>query len=449
MPFLLNMLTRLRWCRRIKTTSRALTEHPSERQMEDESNSTAKQKELERVAACLTIPPEPLGPPELAEARVRNSPKFQTNASLSDHYSLGRVLGVGGFAVVRVAKDKRTGQKYACKIIMLPKGDRITRDQVSRYSHNQNPVSNFHRCFIFSQEVFQEIEIASRANHPNIVSVKEFYISDKKASLVMDYLEGGMVLDSLLNSKDCRYTEDDARGVIKQVLQGLQYLHQRNVAHRDLKLENLLLARKNDLSQIKIVDFGLSKHTKDRMSSVLGTPQFVSPEMLSRSQKKYDNSVDLWSAGVLLYIFLSGFPPFYDKNEQTLFRKILSVSYNFDDPVWDVVSIQAKDLIKGLLVKDSQLRCTASEALAHPWFDGEVEYNQSLQGTRRNLLRLRRAEIVIKANNIIVTKMDRSNQEQPTEDSLGQIARQLQMEDMRIPDFILNDSAAVVDRSDE
>lgn len=198
------------------------------------------------------------------------------------------------------------------------------------------------------------------------------------------------------------------------------------------------MAQKNDLSQIKIVDFGLSKHTKDKMTSVLGTPQFVSPEMLSRSAKKYDNSVDMWSAGVLLYIFLSGFPPFYDKNEQVLFKKILSGSFNFDDPVWEDISDKAKDLIKKLLVKDVNLRYSATQALAHSWFTEELEHNQPLQETRSNLLRLRRAEIMKKANRVVQT-MNKLQLER-TEDNLERIAGQLQMEDMKIPDFILEGS---------
>lgn len=209
----------------------------------------------------------------------------------------------------------------------------------------------------------------------------------------MDYMEGGMVLDSLLDRKNGRYTEDDARGVMKQVLEALQYLHARNVAHRDLKLENILLARKDDLSHVKIVDFGLSKHTEGMMSSVLGTPQFVSPEMLSRHVKTYGKYVDMWSAGVLLYIFLSGFPPFSDQNEQALFRKIMSGTYSFRDPVWNSISDSGKDLISKLLIKDTEARYSATQALQHEWFSDLEEYNQPLQETRSNLLRLKRSRV--------------------------------------------------------
>eukprot|EP00210_Caulerpa_lentillifera_P006194 g5918.t1 len=402
-----------------KTESQELPEYTPTRRTEEVS-PVQNEEQSNRVPTCMTIPPEPLGPPETAELRMRTSPKFQNDIDIKDRYSLGKVLGAGGFAVVRLAKDRTSGQKFACKIILLPKGERVSRDQLSRH------------------EVFQEIEIASRANHPNIVSLKEFYISDKKVSLIMEYMEGGMVLDSLLNTKECRYTEDDARGVIKQVLEGLKYLHHRNVAHRDLKLENLLLAQKDDLSQIKIVDFGLSKHTKDKMSSVLGTPQFVSPEMLNRSVKQYGNSVDMWSAGVLLYIFLSGFPPFYDRNEQVLFRKILNGVFTFDDPVWEDISDQAKDLIEKLLVKDVNVRYTAAQALEHCWFNEDAEYTQPLQETRSNLLRLRRAEIMKKANKVILA-MDKLQLER-TEDNLERMAEQLHMEDIKIPDFILEGS---------
>ena len=214
-----------------------------------------------------------------------------------------------------------------------------------------------------------------------------------QVTLIMDYMEGGMVLDSLLDRKNGRYTEDDAKGVMKQVLEGLAYLHARNVAHRDLKLENILLARKNDLSHIKIVDFGLSKHTTGMMSSVLGTPQFVSPEMLNRKVKTYGKYVDMWSAGVLLYIFLSGFPPFFDTNENALFRKIIAGNYSFNDPVWNSVSESGKDLISKLLVKDTDVRLSATEALEHEWFATHEEHSEPLQETQSNLLRLKRAKV--------------------------------------------------------
>ena len=205
-----------------------------------------------------------------------------------------------------------------------------------------------------------------------------------------------MVLDSLLARQNGRYTEDDARNVMRQVLEALEYLHARNVAHRDLKLENILLVRKNDLSHIKLVDFGLSKHTTGQMSSVLGTPQFVSPEMLSRHVKTYGKYVDMWSAGVLLYIFLSGFPPFTDTNESVLFKKILAGNYSFGDPLWNSVSKSGKDLISKLLVKDTSARYSASQALAHEWF---TSHDPAIRGelceTRSNLLRLKRAKVCV------------------------------------------------------
>lgn len=245
----------------------------------------------------------------------------------------------------------------------------------------------------FRSEVFQEIELASCANHRNIIRVKEFFISEKRVALIMDYMEGGMVLDSLLDRRNGRYTEDDARSVMKQVLEALKYLHDRNVAHRDLKLENILLAKKNDLSHVKVVDFGLSKHTEGMMQSVLGTPQFVSPEMLSRNVKTYGKYVDMWSVGVLMYIFLSGFPPFYDQNEQALFKKIIAGHYSFKDPVWNSVSEAAKDLITHLLEKDTNKRYSASEALAHEWFSPLESYSEPLQQTRKNLVLLQQSPV--------------------------------------------------------
>lgn len=368
----------------------------------------------------LTIPPTPAGPFEEAEKRMRASPKYRKNETVHMRYGLTKILGAGGFAIVKLAIEKSTGKKYACKIITLPKNDKVPKDEVTR------------------SEVFHEVEIASGANHRNIITVKEFFISEKRVSLIMDFLEGGMVLDSLLDRKHGRYTEDDARGVMKQVLQGLEYLHARNVAHRDLKLENILLARKDDLSCVKIVDFGLSKHTEGMMSSVLGTPQFVSPEMLSRNVKTYGKYVDMWSAGVLLYIFLSGFPPFSDQNEQALFKKIMAGHYTFKDPVWNSISDSGKDLINRLLVKDVNVRYSATEALAHEWFSNLEEFNEPLQETRSNLLRLKRSRLMQKAGRVVVA-LNRM-QLTRTEQNIQDMATQLFMEDMRLPTFILEES---------
>jgi len=368
----------------------------------------------------LTIPPTPAGPLQEAEKRMRTSPKFRKNETVHMRYTLTKILGAGGFAVVKLAIEKSTGKKYACKIITLPRNDKVPKEEVTR------------------SEVFHEIEIASGANHRNIITVKEFFISEKKVSLIMDFMEGGMVLDSLLNRKHGRYTEDDARGVMKQVLEGLEYLHARNVAHRDLKLENILLARKDDLSHVKIVDFGLSKHTEGMMSSVLGTPQFVSPEMLSRNVKTYGKYVDMWSAGVLLYIFLSGFPPFADSNEQALFKKIMAGHFSFKDPVWNSISDSGKDLISRLLVKDVNVRYSATEALAHDWFSNLEQFNEPLQETRSNLLRLKRARLMQKAGRVVVAL---NRMQQPhTEENIQDMAEQLFMEDMRLPNFILEES---------
>lgn len=351
------------------------------------------------------IPP----PQEQTEARVLQSPK-RNKGKVTSHYKLGQILGTGGFAVVRHATHKATGEELACKIIKLPKPDEpLTPDAVPR------------------EDIFKEIEIVSRANNPHVVCMKEFFVGKRKVYIIMDLMRGGMILDGLLNAKNQHYTEKDARQIFYQLLQGLSYLHARNVIHRDLKLENLLMVEKDDISHIKIVDFGLAKHTIGMAKTVCGTPQFVAPEVIKHSSKEHGKPVDMWSAGVVLFMLLGGYPPFYDRSEQVLFQKIEQADFSFDDPVWHQVAESAKDLICKCLVLDPASRITVEKALNHRWFSEHLN-GAPLIDARKNLVEnkdkirtFRQVVLAIQAMKRLggITHNDFAPSDDDSEDSLG------------------------------
>lgn len=234
----------------------------------------------------------------------------------------------------------------------------------------------------------QEIDILAQCDHPNVMFLKEYFEESNKIYLITELLTGGELLDAVLEKGN--YAERDAKACMKQLLRGIEYLHSRNIAHRDLKLENLLLCKKGDISKIKIVDFGLAKRAvESHLETICGTPQYVAPEVIQGVPgNKYDPKVDMWSAGVIMFILLGGYPPFYDEHEPRLFQKIRRGLFSFDDPVWNDVSATAKDLIRKLLVVDPSGRLTATQALAHEWFkDCPSTDDKELLATRNNMHR--------------------------------------------------------------
>jgi serine/threonine protein kinase len=175
--------------------------------------------------------------------------------------------------------------------------------------------------------------------------------------------------------------------VFVRLIKGIQYIHTKNVVHRDLKLENLLLQNKDDITSIKIADFGLAKRAMNGyMETVCGTPQYVAPEVIKPVPGVvYGPECDLWSAGVVLFTILAGYPPFYNENTPALFRQIRKGAFNFDDPVWDEVSDDAKDLIQKLLTVSPQDRITSEGCLQHKWCRSVANRTKLLSGTQKNL----------------------------------------------------------------
>ncbi|XP_059571963.1 calcium/calmodulin-dependent protein kinase type 1 isoform X1 [Alligator mississippiensis] len=221
-----------------------------------------------------------------------------------------------------------------------------------------------------------EIDVLHKIQHPNIVALDDIYESGSHLYLIMQLVSGGELFDRIVEKGF--YTERDASQLIRQILDAVKYLHDMGIVHRDLKPENLLYYSLDEDSKIMISDFGLSKieGSGSVMSTACGTPGYVAPEVLA--QKPYSKAVDCWSIGVIAYILLCGYPPFYDENDAKLFEQILRAEYEFDSPYWDDISDSAKDFIKHLMEKDPGKRFTCEQALQHPWIAGDTALDKNI-----------------------------------------------------------------------
>ncbi|XP_047245191.1 calcium/calmodulin-dependent protein kinase type 1D [Girardinichthys multiradiatus] len=261
-------------------------------------------------------------------------------------FDFKEVLGTGAFSEVVLAQEKLTGRMFAVKCI--PK---------KALKGKESSIEN-------------EIAVLRKIKHENIVALEDIHESPDHLYLIMQLVSGGELFDRIVEKGF--YTEKDASTLIRQVLDAVNYLHKMGIVHRDLKPENLLYFNPQDESKIMISDFGLSKMegSGDVMSTACGTPGYVAPEVLA--QKPYSKAVDCWSIGVIAYILLCGYPPFYDENDSKLFEQILKADYEFDAPYWDDISDSAKDFISCLMEKDPAKRFTCEQALRHPWIAGDT-----------------------------------------------------------------------------
>ena len=261
--------------------------------------------------------------------------------TVHDKYIMKKVLGTGQFAEVRLAESRESpGSVYAIKII-----------DTKAFEGKEDSLEN-------------EMFILNRLKHPNIVELYEVYHEDSKIYLVMECETGGELFDRI--EEKGSYTEKDASDLVKQVLSAVSYMHGQGIVHRDLKAENLLFHNTEENSKIMICDFGLSKmEVSGIMKTLCGTATYVAPEVLA--QKQYGKSVDVWSIGVITYILLCGYPPFYAENDPELFEQILEGKLEFDSPYWDEISNDGKEFICQLMSVDADKRLSCEEALKHPW----------------------------------------------------------------------------------
>ncbi|KAF6217245.1 hypothetical protein GE061_001599 [Apolygus lucorum] len=275
--------------------------------------------------------------------------------SLEDKYNLKELLGTGAFSEVRLVERKeKPGEMYAVKMI-----------DKKALKGKEDSLEN-------------EIKVLRRLTHPNIVQLLETFEDRQKVYLIMELVTGGELFDRIVEKGS--YTEKDASDLIRQVLEAVNYMHEQGVVHRDLKPENLLYYSPDEDSKIMISDFGLSKmEDSGIMATACGTPGYVAPEVLA--QKPYGKAVDVWSIGVISYILLCGYPPFYDENDANLFTQILKGEFEFDSPYWDDISDFAKNFIRQLMCVDVTKRFTCKQALQHPWISGNAASNKNIHGT--------------------------------------------------------------------
>ena len=265
-----------------------------------------------------------------------------SHGDIHSEYEFGKMLGDGAYGQVFIATHKSTHQVRAVK--KIPK---------NRIKH--------------PDRMETEINVMKLADHPYIVKLYEVWEDDRYIFLVLENCLGGELFNYIVQKK--RLSEREAAKIFHQLLTAINYLHQQHIVHRDLKPENLLFASDpNEGSPIKLCDFGLAKlcgNNVQKMTSKIGTPFYIAPEILGDSG--YGASCDIWSCGVILYILLSGFPPFYGRTENLIFQKIRSGTYDFNRAEWNSVSDSAKNLIRNLLVVNTENRFTMEQALAHPW----------------------------------------------------------------------------------
>ena len=236
-----------------------------------------------------------------------------------------------------------------------------------------------------------EINILKTLDHPHILKIYEYYEDEDSYYIVMDFYEGGELFQKIIDMK--AFSEREAANVLSQILSAVAYAHKHGIVHRDLKPENILISSDQGESNfhVKVVDWGASTkfNSMERLKDLHGSLYYIAPEVLNKS---YTEKCDVWSIGVIMYILLSGEPPFNGKNNDEVFKKIQSGPLKFPDHGFQHVSEQAKSLIKDMLNRNLKKRLTSMEALNHPWFKiwKNLKSKENPQEFKSNLLRLRK-----------------------------------------------------------
>jgi len=292
-----------------------------------------------------------------------NQSRVHKDVDIREFYNMYAVIGRGAFATVRHCRRKDAIKK-----------DKDVAIKIVRTAGLQNEEK---------QAVQQEIRLLLNINHPNIVKLHEVYVTKKRVHLVMELLEGGEMFDRIVN--EGFFSEELAAFSIVQILDALIYLHEFNICHRDIKPENLFYSTRRKTSKLVIGDFGLAMQWKEPMKHMCGTPEYVAPEILSNTP--YDQKVDCWSLGIVLYVLLCGYPPYYAETHVTLYDHILTKPLVFVEEDWSRISEEAKDLLRKLLIKDPKERLTAHEAKKHPWLTNALSNKKPFGRTYQKRMR--------------------------------------------------------------
>ncbi|XP_074564221.1 calcium-dependent protein kinase 2-like [Curcuma longa] len=292
--------------------------------------------------------PQPQAPPKAAALGFVLGRPME---DIRDTYEIGKELGRGQFGVTYLATRRATGEQFACKTI------------AKRKLINVEDI----------EDVRREVEIMHHLSGQSgyIVELKGAYEDKHSVHLVMELCAGGELFDRIIAKG--HYTERAAAALIRAIVQIVQTCHSMGVMHRDLKPENFLLLNEDEDAPLKATDFGLSVFFVEGevFRDIVGSAYYIAPEVLKR---RYSQKADIWSTGVMLYIFLSGSPPFWAETERGIFNAILRGDIDFTSDPWPNISSGAKDLVRKMLMSDPTKRLTAMEVLNHPWIkeDGDA-----------------------------------------------------------------------------
>ncbi|KAB2078781.1 hypothetical protein E1A91_A06G188800v1 [Gossypium mustelinum] len=303
----------------------------------------------------------------------------QDKAKLVEEYEILDILGRGGFSVVRKGIKRKNGSDHEKTQVAIktlkrfgttPSPARVEKTIASMAAllptRNQVSISDA----LLTNEILVMRKIVENVSpHPNVIDLYDVYEDQAGVHLVLELCSGGELFDRIV--AETRYSEAGAAAVVRQIAGGLAAIHKANIVHRDLKPENCLFLNKNKDSTLKIMDFGLSsvEEFTDPVIGLFGSIDYVSPEALS--QGKITAKSDMWSLGVILYILLSGYPPFIAQSNRQKQQMIMAGEYNFDERTWKNISSSAKHLISNLLQVDPDRRPSAEQLLAHPWVIGD------------------------------------------------------------------------------
>jgi len=316
-------------------------ENPEEKPQKNQPLETTSQTKPDQAASPSKLNALPTFHISAGDFVKAKTSKFR------DEYIVKDQLGQGAFGEVRKVVHKATGLVRATKIL---RKDALDTAETTK--------------------LISEVQILTTLDHPHIMKIYEMFEDKNKYYIVSEFLEGGELFDRIIEND--HFSERDAANIMKQLLSAVAYCHKHNIVHRDLKPENLVYESKKREANFKVIDFGTAKafKTNQKMSETYGTAYYIAPEILNQN---YTEKCDVWSCGVILYILLSGTPPFPGRDDKEILRKVKIGKYGFDDPVWLNVSEDAKKLIRKLMEMDQNRRYSAQEALEDPWFKKVLE----------------------------------------------------------------------------